>query len=129
MRKFPALFLPFKILIICSLLLLASTSIAQIQDIIIEPDGGNKKASVAEQIGYEPSIACFTKAISIEPQIGEYYNLACAYALNLNIDKAFDTLQLAVEMGFNSKSQIESDPDLTALKNDERWGILLGKMK
>ncbi|MBA4853679.1 DUF2911 domain-containing protein [Emticicia sp. BO119] len=51
MQKSPTLTLPFKLLVLCLLQLFSTSVTAQIPNIVLEPDGGNKKASVTEQIG------------------------------------------------------------------------------
>lgn len=75
-----------------------------------------------------PSIACFEKALEMERQAGDYYNLACAYALMNNKDKAFEALNQSVDFGFSSKEQCENDSDLEALRSDSRWGKLIDKI-
>ncbi len=55
------------------------------------------------------------------------YNLACAYALKKDKDKAFAYLEKAIEAGFQSKQFLETDSDLDLLRNDERFAELIKK--
>jgi hypothetical protein len=58
-----------------------------------------------------------------------YYNLACAFALAGQTDQAFLTLAKAIDFGYNTKKDYESDPDLEFLRSDARWKILLEKLR
>jgi hypothetical protein len=53
-----------------------------------------------------------------------YYNLACAYALADNADKAFAMLDHAIKLGFNGRKDYEEDADLESLRSDARWPAL-----
>ncbi|MHC4662298.1 MAG: PDZ domain-containing protein [Planctomycetota bacterium] len=56
-----------------------------------------------------------------------YYNLACAYSLNKNIDKAFKTLIQSVENGYVDFSHMDQDTDLNNMHDDKRWEELFSK--
>jgi hypothetical protein len=53
------------------------------------------------------------------------YNLACLLALRDQTDEAFDTLELAVELGFRNIAHLENDPDLVNLRKDKRFAGVL----
>jgi hypothetical protein len=53
------------------------------------------------------------------------YNLACLLALRDQTDEAFDTLELAVELGFRNIAHLENDPDLVNLRKDKRFAGIL----
>ena len=53
------------------------------------------------------------------------YNLACLLAIRGRVDEAFESLELAVELGFRNIAHIENDPDLTNLREDERFAAVL----
>ncbi len=78
---------------------------------------------------YQESAICFQKIIQLLPDGGDYYNLACCFALLSDKDKAFESLQKAIALGFNSKQQFENDPDLQTLKSDMRWKELVSRLK
>ena len=69
------------------------------------------------------------KALALEPSVGDHHNLACAYALLNDREKAFDTLNKSIEMGFDSKEQLEKDTDLESLRSDSRWKAVVEKLK
>lgn len=78
---------------------------------------------------YAQATRCLEKAVQLRPNAGNYYNLACAYALSGNQDQAFDALNKAIENGFKGKAQFEGDSDLDSLKADARWKVLLQKLQ
>ncbi len=77
---------------------------------------------------YPAAITHYNKAIVIQPRGGEYYNLACAHALNKNTNDAFASLDKAIDLGYNARQQFESDTDLESLKSDNRWQPLIEKL-
>ena len=56
------------------------------------------------------------------------YNLACAYALKGDTDRAIETLGQAVEAGFRNRSWIENDRDFDGVRKDERFQKILEKL-
>ena len=50
-----------------------------------------------------------------------HYNMACIYALRNEKDKAFQSLDAAVNAGFANLTQLQSDGDLASLKGDKRF--------
>jgi len=49
------------------------------------------------------------------------YNLACAHALSGHKDEAFVWLNKSLEAGFSQPQLLESDTDLTSLRDDQRF--------
>ena len=70
---------------------------------------------------FSESIPYYQKAIQLEPHGGDYYNMACAYALLNQKEKALDALEQALKLGYGAKEQYDSDPDLTSVRADERY--------
>ncbi len=58
-----------------------------------------------------------------------HYNLACSYALLKNADAALDTLEKAIELGYNDIRHLEKDKDLEPLRTDVRYRRLVEKIK
>jgi ketosteroid isomerase-like protein len=58
----------------------------------------------------------------------DFYNLACAYALTGEKEKALDNLELAAATGFTNRQQYESDTDLNSLRDTDRFKALLKKL-
>lgn len=77
----------------------------------------------------QEKIYSLAKSLEFEPYSIGFYNLGCFYAVSNNKDKAFEALENAVQYGFNSKRQYESDTDLLSLKSDTRWQSLFEKLK
>ena len=50
-----------------------------------------------------------------------HYNLACSYSLLNEIDKALDTIQRAIKLGYDDLRHLEIDPDLENLRRDNRF--------
>ncbi len=77
---------------------------------------------------YNECIRIYQLALNIQSWSVGFYNMACAYAMNGDKDKAFEALNKAIELGYNTKSDYENDTDLTSLKSDERWKSLSQKL-
>jgi tetratricopeptide (TPR) repeat protein len=69
------------------------------------------------------------RAVELGPHSSDYYNLACLYALKGEKDRAFALLFKAAENGFNFRKNYEADEDLAALRSDNRWVELEGKLR
>lgn len=78
---------------------------------------------------YGKAAAYCEKALAMEENAGDYYNLGCYYARDGNKDKAFAALNKAADSGYNKKSDYEGDADLETLKADARWKLLIEKLK
>jgi tetratricopeptide (TPR) repeat protein len=57
------------------------------------------------------------------------YNLACIHSQQGSVEEAFALLRQALEAGLRAFDQIETDPDLEALRRDPRFEPLLKKHK
>ncbi|HYR28246.1 MAG TPA: DJ-1/PfpI family protein [Thermoanaerobaculia bacterium] len=56
------------------------------------------------------------------------YNLACAYALGGETEKAIEAVRGAIEAGMRSKASWLRDPDLTSIREDGRFVALLAQL-
>ncbi len=70
----------------------------------------------------------YEKAVALEPNSRDYYNLACAYAKDKETDKAMNALEKSIQLGTVSKNQILNDTDLDSLRSDSRYKALLEKL-
>lgn len=57
------------------------------------------------------------------------YNLACAYALNRDRNRALETLRRAVDKGFKDAAAIERDKDLETLRDDAAYKQIIEDLK
>jgi hypothetical protein len=78
---------------------------------------------------YKESAKNYELAVKEDPNGVDFYNMACSYALDNNPDKAFESLNKAVDYGFYGRNQYENDTDLTSLKADPRWKTLSAKLE
>lgn len=78
---------------------------------------------------FKESAGMYQRALNIQETSTDYYNMACSYARGDEKDKAFDALNKAADMGYNSKQNFEADTDLTPLKADPKWKTLAEKLK
>jgi tetratricopeptide (TPR) repeat protein len=63
------------------------------------------------------AIRYFQKVAALNPNSEKvYYNLACVYSRNNDIQKALTALKKAVSMGYDNWRQIKGDPDLVRLR-------------
>lgn len=71
---------------------------------------------------YEDAEELYKRALEANPAFPDaYYNLACLYALRQDKDKAFNYLKISVVNGFVAFEQLDKDPDLNSLHDDERY--------
>lgn len=62
------------------------------------------------------------KNTDFKAKIGSvFYNIACCEALQSNLDESFNYLKKSFINGYNDKSNLLKDTDLTILHNDKRW--------
>ena len=59
----------------------------------------------------------------------DFYNLACAFALSGEKEKALDNLEKAINAGFTDRQQYETDSDLDSLRETGRFKELLKKLR
>lgn len=84
------------------------------------------KALEAGRLGQARNIC--DQAILWEPENSVHvYNLACieSRAGEARRDLAFDALERAAELGFDNPHTLTQDPDLTPIRNDPRFGVIL----
>ncbi len=70
----------------------------------------------------EGAIEDFEKGLEIHPKdIALHFNLACAYSLTEQVDKAYTHLDRAVALGFTDYEKIRTHDDLAFVRIQERW--------
>ena len=57
------------------------------------------------------------------------YNLACSYSLTHEINLAISTLTKAIVLGYDDVEQIESDSDMSNIRNDKRYKCLMDMLR
>jgi tetratricopeptide (TPR) repeat protein len=79
---------------------------------------GNARHSAGE---YPLAIEAFKHAVEINHHPVAMYDLACAYALAKDKEKALEWLGKAVSAGFDRSQQLKTDADLASLRDDPRF--------
>jgi TM2 domain-containing membrane protein YozV len=71
---------------------------------------------------YDGAIEDFKKALEIEPDdIATHFNIACAYSINENAERAFFHLDQAVENGFTDFKRIREHDKLAYLRIQDEY--------
>ncbi len=71
---------------------------------------------------YGGAIEDFAKALEIdERDIATHFNIACAYSINENVERAFYHLDRAVSLGFNDFSRIKEHDALAYLRIQDQF--------
>ncbi len=74
----------------------------------------------------DKAIVAHKKAIELDGNaITATYNLACAYSLKNDAEKAISTLQDAIERGFRERSQVDNDSDFDNVRDNEKFQELI----
>jgi TM2 domain-containing membrane protein YozV len=75
-----------------------------------------------KEFDLEGAIEDFQKGLEIHPRdISLHFNLACAYSLTEQVDKAYTHLDKAVSLGFNDFEKIKSHDDLAYVRIQDRF--------
>jgi beta-lactamase regulating signal transducer with metallopeptidase domain len=78
---------------------------------------------------YDRSIEAYERAIELgHRQSTAMYNLACAYSMKKENDKAIEWLDRALRSGFQFRDLLKTDRDLNNVRNDPRFESLLGPL-
>ncbi|MCR9288914.1 MAG: NINE protein [Bacteroidetes bacterium] len=83
-----------------------------------------KQAGIAKfkDYDYEGAIEDFVKSLEIAPEdIATHFNLACAYSLNEEAEKAFDHLDKAVRLGFKDVKKIKEHDALAFIRIQDEF--------
>ena len=108
----------------------AEAEAAYQQFVEANPDNGfawnRLGTSQVQQKKYAEAVRSLERAIGIGgggPV--DFYNLACAYALAGDPDRALDNVERAIGAGVRRRQQYETDPDLASLRELPRFKALM----
>lgn len=75
-----------------------------------------------KEFDYDGAITDFEKALEIdEKDVAVHFNIACAYSLNENVDKAFYHLDRAVGLGFDDFKRIKEHDALAYIRIQDKF--------
>lgn len=75
-----------------------------------------------KEFDIEAAIEDFQQALKIDPNdLTIHFNLACAYSQIEQVDKAYEHISRAVEMGFNDFDKIDSHDALAYMRIQPQW--------
>ncbi len=75
-----------------------------------------------KEFDLDGAIEDFKKGLEIHPKdISLHFNLACAYSLTEQVDKAYTHLDKAVNLGFNDFEKIKTHDDLAYVRIQDRY--------
>jgi tetratricopeptide (TPR) repeat protein len=73
------------------------------------------------------AIKCFSKAIELKNDYpSAYYNRACAYCAEDDIENCIKDLEKVVKLDSNFKNIIKFDTDFSSIQDNERFKLLIG---
>lgn len=79
---------------------------------------------------YSESVRLFSQAFSIQKRDPQHlYNAACSAALSGQKNLAFEWLNLAADHGWYNLNHLQSDSDLTSLRESTEWSELISKIQ
>lgn len=75
-----------------------------------------------KEYDYDGAIADFQRALEIDDKdVAVHFNIACAYSLNENVEKAFYHLDRAVALGFNDFKRIKEHDALAYIRIQDQF--------
>ena len=75
-----------------------------------------------KEFDLEGAIEDFVKGLEIHPRdISLHFNLACAYSLTEQVDKAYIHIDRAVSLGFNDFEKLKTHDDLAFVRIQDRF--------
>jgi tetratricopeptide (TPR) repeat protein len=71
---------------------------------------------------YEEEIASYDQAVEIKPDYANtYYNKACCYGLQNNVELAIENLQRAISLDSQYRDMAKTDKDFDKIREDVRF--------
>jgi len=75
---------------------------------------------------YEEAIASCDRAIQIQPDYPySWYNKACCYALQGDVDLAIENLQQAIDLRLENREYVKTDSHFDAIRENELFKKLV----
>ena len=75
---------------------------------------------------YTKAIETYRQAIEIDKNYATaWYNLACVYALRVNVNSAVDNLARAIQLNPKFREMAKTDPDFNAIRSEKAFSDLI----
>ncbi|MCL4305334.1 redoxin domain-containing protein [bacterium] len=88
--------------------------------------GWDVRARVCRELGdWDGYLTSMRKAVALQPDAINHYNIACGFSLTGKADSAYQHLFEAAKLGMSDVDQYTEDEDLIPIRNDARWPELL----
>ncbi len=79
---------------------------------------------------YGPSLAIDQKLARLEPRNPlVFYNLACSYSLNGEVDAALASLEQALSLGYRDFKWLAKDPDLRTVRKHPQYRTIAARIR
>ncbi|MCY7282907.1 MAG: tetratricopeptide repeat protein, partial [Cyanobacteria bacterium CAN_BIN43] len=86
----------------------------------------NRGLSLSALGRYEEAIASYDRSIAIKPDdASAFYNKACCYGLQNQVELAVDFLQQAIELDPQCKDMAKTDTDFELIRGSDRFQALI----
>jgi tetratricopeptide (TPR) repeat protein len=86
----------------------------------------NQAINALRNKDYPKAIELYNKVLEKDPgDVLTLYNIACAYSLNGDKEKALDALKKSVKAGYSNFGHMNTDPDLAPIRDTEEFKALL----
>ncbi|HQP92192.1 MAG TPA: hypothetical protein PLU24_05905 [Candidatus Omnitrophota bacterium] len=80
---------------------------------------------------------CYNKGLAIDKKLSRlrpdnpviHYNLACSLSLLGDVTGSFKAIKRAIDLGYDDFPFMHNDPDLSNLRQDERFNELMKKIQ
>ena len=86
-------------------------------------DGYTRRGRIREGLKVDEQLA---ELRPMDPET--FYSLACSYALARKIERAFNALSRAIDLGYRDSKWVRKDPDLANLRKSPRFKKILAKL-
>lgn len=90
-------------------------------------EGARELTNLKQYVQAAQNLSIAALIVPDNPRV--HYNLACAYAMNKDKNRAIEALKKSVEKGFNDRAALESDKELDSLRKDEDYKRIVEDLK
>ncbi len=79
---------------------------------------------------YEEGLRVDLKLAKLRPKDPlVHYNLACSFSLMERLNESLESLEKAIDLGYDDLTHLINDSDLDSLRDEESYKVLINKLK